>query len=304
LFMDYKRILPNQKLRLKILEMTNFIPDERMIKLQYKIKTGRKLDLKNPKRYTEKLQWYKLNYRDPLMTKCSDKYLVREYVEKKGLKGILNPLYGVYKSVDEINFEMLPESFAIKHTNGSGSNIFVKEKTKVNSNDIIMTISSWMNKKIINYGREWCYYHVEPRIVIEKLIERDENNDIPDYKFFCFNGKVKYLYTMVDYVDDHKKGRCSFFTPDFQKLPYRRSEYMEINRDIPKPKNFEKMIEIAEILSEEFPHVRVDLYNIKGEIIFGELTFYNASGYTVFSPDEFDFILGKEFRLPINLSEA
>lgn len=89
-----------------------------------------------------------------------------------------------------------------------------------------------------------------------------------------------------------------FFTPDFEKLPYRRSEYMEINRDIPKPLNFERMIKIAEILSEDFPHVRVDLYNIKGRIIFGELTFYNASGYTVFSPDEFDFILGKEFNLP------
>src|SRR5699024_2999656 len=135
-------------------------------------------------------------------------------------------------------------------------------------------------------------------LVIEKLIERDKNNDIPDYKFFCFNGKVKYLYTMIDYTDNHENGKCSFFTPDFEKLPYRRSEFAAIEKDIKKPMNFDKMIEIAEILSKDFPHVRVDLYNIKGNIIFGELTFYNASGYTVFEPDEFDFILGTEFILP------
>jgi TupA-like ATPgrasp len=299
--MDYKKIIADQELRFKILELTNFIPDKFMIKLQYRIKTGRKLNLKNPKRYTEKLQWYKLNYRNPLMTKCSDKYLVREYVKNKELGEILNPLYGVYKSSDEINYDELPKSFAIKHTNGSGANIFIQDKSKVEFEDIRNKVDSWMDRKIINYGREWCYYNVEPRIVIEKLLERDENNDIPDYKFFCFNGKVKYLYTMVDYVDDHKKGRCSFFTPNFEKLPYRRSEYMEINRDIPKPPNFEKMIKVAEILSEDFPHVRVDLYNIKGKIIFGELTFYNASGYTIFTPDEFDFILGEEFDLPNRL---
>jgi hypothetical protein len=300
--MDYKKLIKNQELRLKILEMTNFIPDKFMIKLQYRIKTGRNLNLKNPTRYTEKLQWYKLNYRDPLMTKCSDKYLVREYVEDKGLGGILNPLLGVYTSSAEISYDKLPESFAIKHTNGSGANIFVKDKSEIDLNNIKNIIDSWMNRKIVNYGREWCYYNVEPKIVVEKLLERDKNNDIPDYKFFCFNGKVKYLYTMVDYVDNHKKGRCSFYTPDFEKLPYRRSEYMEIDRDIPKPKNFDKMIDIAEVLSKDFPHVRVDLYNIKGEIIFGELTFYNASGYTVFSPDEFDYILGKEFILPHNSS--
>lgn len=295
--MDYKKIIADQELRLKILEFTNFIPDKFMIKLQYRIKTGRKLNLKNPKRYTEKLQLYKLNYRNPLMTKCSDKYLVREYIKNKELGEILNPLYGVYNSSDEINYDELPKSFAIKHTNGSGANIFIQDKSKVEFEDIRDKVDSWMDRKNINYGREWCYYNVEPRIVIERLLERDENNDIPDYKFFCFNGKVKYLYTMVDYVDDHKNGRCSFFTPNFEKLPYRRSEYMEINRDIPKPPNFEKMIKVAEILSEDFPHVRVDLYNIKGKIIFGELTFYNASGYTIFTPDEFDFILGEEFDL-------
>lgn len=296
--MDYKKIIRNQEVRFRILNLLRFVPDKTMIRLQYRIKTGRKLNLKDPKRYTEKLQWYKLFYRDPLMTRCSDKYEVRSYVEEKGFGKYLTKLYGVYEDLKEINFNTLPNSFAIKHTNGSGANYFVKDKRSENIDDIKAIIEGWMTARKADYGREWCYYNVRPRIVIEELIERDENNDIPDYKFFCFNGKVKYLYTMVDYVDNHKNGRCSFFTPEFEQLPYRRSEYMEINRAIPKPENFNQMIKIAEILSKDFPHVRVDLYNIKGRIIFGELTFYNASGYTVFSPDEFDFILGKEFDLP------
>lgn len=296
--MDYKKILPNKKMRLKILEATNFIPDESMLKFQYKVKTGRSLNLKNPKRYTEKLQWYKLYYRDPLMTLCSDKYSVREYVNEKGLGNILNPLYGVYEDVNDIDFDYLPDSFALKSTSGAGGNIFIEDKKSADVEKIKREADKWLKTKSIKYGREWSYYNIQPRLVAERLLERDENNDIPDYKFFCFNGEVKYLYTMIDYTDNHDNGKCSFFTPDFEKLPYRRSEFPPIEEDINKPRNFDKMIEIAEILSEDFPHVRVDLYNIKGEIVFGELTFYNASGYTVFEPDEFDFILGKEFILP------
>lgn len=297
--MDYKKLIPNKNLRLKILNLLDFIPDKLMLKIQYKIKTGRALNLDNPIRYTEKLQWYKLYYRKPIMKVCADKYSVRDYVKSKGLEDSLNPLYGVYTRVEDIDFEKMPAAFAIKFTNGSGKNIFVKDKNTINENELKYTINQWFKETSVKYGREWCYYDIQPRVIIEKLLERDECNDLPDYKFFCFNGKVKYLYTMVDYVDNHDEGRCSFFTPKFEKLPYRRSEYKEINREIPKPTNFEKMIEIAEKLSEDFPHVRVDLYNIKGNIIFGEMTFYNASGYTVFEPDEFDFIMGKEFNLPI-----
>jgi hypothetical protein len=296
--LNYKKIIKNQHIRLKVLSLFDFIPDKQMIYLQYFIKTGRKLKLKNPKRYTEKLQWYKLYYRDPLMIQCADKYSVREYVERKGLARILNPLYGVYDQVDQIDFDALPNSFAIKYNNGSGANIFIKDKKKMDKKNTKEIISKWMGKSKITYGREWCYSNIPSKITVEKLIKRNSENDLPDYKFFCFNGRVEYLYTMIDYVDDHENGKCSFFTPEFQKLPYRRSEYKAIDRDIVKPENFEEMIKIAECLSEDFPHARVDLYNVEGQITFGEITFYNASGYTVFSPDEFDFILGNKFILP------
>lgn len=297
--MDYKKILPSKSVRLKILSLLNLIPDSLMIRLQYFIKTGRRLNLKHPKRYTEKLQWYKLNYRDEKMRNASDKYRVREYVQSKGLEDILNPLYGVYENVDDIDFNELPISFAIKFTNGSGKNLFIKDKNQIDENEINKTLKSWLNTKYVNYGREWAYDNIKPRIIIEKLLPRDKNNDLPDYKFFCFNGKVEYLYVMIEYTDNHKNGKCSFFTKDFKQLPYRRSEYAPIDKSISKPENFKKMIEIAEILSKDFPHVRVDLYNIDGEIVFGELTFYNAAGYTVFSPDEFDYILGDKFTMPL-----
>lgn len=296
--MDYKNIIKSQKVRFKILDLFNFLPDEKMIKIQYFIKTGRKLNLKNPRRYTEKLQWYKLYYRNELLTKCADKYDVREYVESKGYKSILNELYGLYNHPDEIDFSILPDSFAIKVTNGSGTNIFIEDKSKINISSIKKQINDWISLKNCSYGREWCYYNIKPRIIIEKLIEKDENNDLPDYKFFCFNGEVYCLYTMIDYVENHDNGKLAFYDKNFNKLPFKRLDFGEITKEIKKPKNLDKMVKIAEDLSKDFPHVRVDLYNVNGNIIFGELTFYNASGYTKFYPDEYDFILGNQFKLP------
>lgn len=296
--MDYKKILKSQSLRFKILDLFNFISDEMMIKIQYKIKTGRKLNLVNPTRFTEKIQWYKLYYRDPLLTQCSDKYEVRDYVKNKGLGYILNDLYGVHNHPEEIDFDKLPNAFAIKVTNGSGTNLFIQNKSLINIEKVREQLNDWINLKNCSYGREWAYYNIKPKIIVEKLLKRDKNNDIPDYKFFCFNGSVYCLYTMIDYVDNHDKGQCSFYTTDFDQMPYRRSEFEPINKRIDAPKNFNKMIQIAEKLSEDFPHVRVDLYNVDGEIIFGELTFYNGSGYSVFTPDEFDYILGNQFILP------
>ncbi|NIK78179.1 hypothetical protein FHS15_003317 [Paenibacillus castaneae] len=295
---DYKKVIKNKDLRLKLIGLFNLIPDKPILKLQYRIKNGRKLNLSEPKRYTEKLQWYKLNYRDKLMTKCSDKYEVRSYIEEKGYGDILNELYGVYENVNEINFELLPNSFAIKVNNASGTNIFITDKTLMDINAVKKQLQVWLNPKRYSPGREWCYYDIHPKIIIEKLIERDINNDLPDYKFFCFDGKVFCLYTMIDYADNHENGKLGFYNRNFNKMPYRRTDFGEITVELDKPKNFEKMIEIATKLSEDFPHVRVDFYNVDGKIIFGELTFYNASGYTSFEPDEFDFILGEQFVLP------
>ncbi|MEZ8109569.1 ATP-grasp fold amidoligase family protein [Vibrio splendidus] len=302
--LDYKKIIASKSLRLSLLRLLNFIPDQIMIHLQYMVKTGRILNLSNPVRYTEKIQWYKLKYKNPLMTVCSDKYSVRDYIEEKGFGYLLNDIYAVYETVEDIDFDALPNAFIIKHTTGSGRNIIVFDKASEDLLEIKSTIESWLVNKPTNYGREWGYENIKSRVIVEALLPRNKDNDLPDYKFFCFNGKAEYLYTMVDYVDDHDAGRCSFFDTDFVKLPYSRSEYKPIDRDIEKPQCFNEMVELANVLSKDFPHVRVDFYDINGRVVFGELTFYNASGYTRFNPDEFDFIMGSKFLLPTNKTDS
>ena len=294
----YKRIIKNQKVRLKILEFLSFLPDGLTVRLQYPIKTGHHLNLKNPKRYTEKIQWYKLNYRTNLITQCADKYAVREYVESKDLGFLLNELYAVYDKAEDIDFSVLPNSYAMKANNSSGTNRFVFDNSKADHNALREDAKGWLAHKAKSISGEWCYENIEPRIIFEKLLPRDENNDLPDYKFFCFNGEPYCLYTMIDYTDNHANGKLGFYDMEFNQLPYRRMDFAPITKKLEKPKNFDKMVEYARILSHDFPHVRVDFYNIDGQIVFGELTFHNASGYTVFEPDEFDFILGEKFILP------
>ncbi len=294
----YKKIIRNKNLRLKILETISVLPDDLIIKVQYRMKTGRKVNLENPERYTDKIQWYKLNYRTPLVTQCADKYAVREYVKSKGLDFLLNDLYAVYDNADDIDFSALPKQYAMKSNNSSGTNYFVTDNDSENHEELRKLAKGWIAHKAKSIAGEWCYENIEPRVIFEKLLPRDSNNDLPDYKFFCFNGEPYCLYTMIDYVDNHDNGKLSFYDLDFKRMPYRRSDYVGIDREIKKPENFDKMVEYARILSSDFPHVRVDFYNIDGKIVFGELTFHNSSGYTNFVPDEFDFIMGEKFKLP------
>lgn len=296
--MDYKRLIPSQKLRLKILKLTDFIPDKMMIKLQYRIATGRKLNLKQPMRFTEKLQLYKLYHRDPLMTQCSDKYGVRDYILTKGYGDILVPLFGVYECAEDIDFNKLPGKFVLKTTNGSHTNILCEDKSKLNIESTRKTLNQWLGEWSGKMGREWSYQNIKPRIICEKYLDRDENNDLIDYKFLCFNGEPYCLYVIVDrFLQDGIK--LGIYNTKFEKMHYRRSDIKGLKSDAVKPKNFERMIEIAKDLSGDFPHVRVDLYNIDGKVFFGELTFYDGSGYKGFVPDEFDFILGEKFKLTL-----
>lgn len=294
---EYKKFIKSKNKRIKILQALEFVPDKTMVKMLYKIKTGRKLDLNNPQRYTEKIQYYKLYYKNPIITQCSDKYAVREYVQRKGLGKILNTLYEVYDSSEKIEFEGLPNQVVFKTTNSSGTNIILQDLKNQDKNEIRKQLDRWLNDKHKSVGREWGYYNIKPKIIAEKLLKRDQNNDLPDYKFFCFDGKVFCSYVMIDYIDDHSKGKLGFFDRSFNQMKYRRLDYGIIDRKIDKPRNYDRMVEYAEILSKGFPHVRVDFYNIDGEIVFGEMTFYNASGFTVFEPDEFDYILGRKFKL-------
>ncbi len=295
---NYKRVIKNRTLKLKVLTFFNWIPDRIMIKFQYRLKTGRKLNLKNPKRYTEKLQWYKLYYHNPLMNQCVDKFLVRSFVNSKGLGEILNELYGIYENVEKIPFEKFPNKFVLKTTNGGGgiNVILCKNKAELDINETKNLLNVWLNSNQSLAGREWPYYNLKPKIICEKYLDIDFSDNLIDYKFICFAGKVEYVFIIL--ARDSEKGKIfAIYDKDFSLLPYKRLGLRNDVKSIKKPKNWEKMILIAEKLSEDFPHARIDLYNINGDIKFGEITFFHGSGYIKFSPDVFDYILGSKFNL-------
>lgn len=294
--MNYKKIIPSQDLRLRILKILDFLPDKLMIKIQYKIATGRSVNLKNPQRLTDKIQWYKLYYRDKLMQKCVDKYTVREYVASKGYSHLLTNLYGVYNNANEIDFNELPDKFVLKVTNGSHTNIICKNKNKLDINKVRNDLNNWLNKRSVKLGREWAYYNAKPLIICEEYLEDAENqpNGINDFKFICMNGEVKYVWNDIDRYTNHKR---NFYDRNWNFIDV-KSDVENCGDIIEKPKGYEKMLEVAQALSKDFPQVRVDLYWVNNKVYFGELTFYLLSGYVNFHPDKYDFIFGEEFKLP------
>ncbi len=296
--MDYRKIIKSRDLRIKILSFLGWIPDSIMLRIQYWIQTKRKLNLKDPKRYTEKLQLYKIKYRNSNMLRCTDKYEVRKYIEEKGFGKYLIPLIGVYNNIEDIDFIKLPNRFVAKSTDGSGGNqiLICKDKNLISEELFKEKLQGWISaRKVIKHvGREWAYENKYPRrIIIEELLE---SSDLCDYKFFCFSGKISYIYG----ISNRKVGQSAQFgvyDSEFNKLDVSRNDERPQEIPLEKPLNFDVMKSIAEGLSKEFPHVRVDLYNIDGKIYFGELTFYDGSGYMTFTPDSFDEELGKDFDI-------
>lgn len=286
----YKKVIKSRKVRFLILKILSFVPTSVMLRIQYRIKLKRKLNLKNPRRFTEQIQIYKMKYRNPIMKKCVDKYEVRSYIESLGIKDILVKNYGVFESYEDIDFSILPEKFVVKSTSGGGGNnvVIVKDKNNIDLMDIKSKIGQLGGRIPKNFGgREWAYYGLKNKLIVEEYLENHSNPEggIDDYKFFCFNGKPIY------YVVDHNR-----FVNHQRNFYDISGKFLDVNTDhqnlgdvLLKPKNFDRMVEISKVLSKEFPFVRVDLYNVEGEIRFGELTFYPWSGYVPFSPDSFDF---------------
>lgn len=297
---NYKKIIPSRTIRLKLLKLTSFIPDKLMLKIQYRIKTGRKLNLKNPMRYSEKIQLYKLYYKNKLMIQCVDKYDVRDYVKNKGLGHILTENYGLYNNIEDIDFSILPTKFVIKDTlGGGGTSVYFCNNKQINISDIKKTFSNFNSNCKKGGGREWPYYSGKKnRLIVEELLEPD-NGQLIEYKFFCFQGKVEYLYVISDRIIGHS-ATFGIFDKNFKNLHIERAGKKVMDHSVAKPDNYNLMKQYAEILSEDFPHARIDLYSFDNKIYFGEITFFNASGYVSFNPDSFDFELGKCFIIERN----
>ena len=288
----------NENQKRKLYKILDLLPNKLVLNLQYYATVGRILNLRNPKRFTEKIHWYKLNYQTPLMTKCADKYLMRDYVEEKGYESFLPKLYAVHDSFEQIEFDNLPNSFAIKCNNGSGTNIFVPNKIASDYKSIKRTVESWEKVNTLSIGREWAYKNIIQKIVIEELLDPEDDfqrkNGLNDYKILCFNGNPQYAWVDVSRHTDHRR---NFYDLDWNKLDV-VTDKPNTEVSIMKPYGFDKMIQIAAEFAQDFPFVRVDFYSLNKKVYIGEITFYPWSGCVQFIPDEFDFEMGELFKLP------
>ncbi len=274
--------------------MPKLVSDKRAVNFYYRKKAGRFPDLKSPKLFSEKLQWYKINCRFPLMQQCADKYAVRQYISECGYASLLNDVIGIYNHVNEIDFDALPEKFVLKATHGSGQNIIVKDKTQLNTRRAKLMLGAWLHQSIYWSGREWVYQKMPRRIIAEKYLE-DETGELRDYKFYCFNGKPVFMQLEVGRGTNHNTR--NFYDMDWKLLPFGKELPHNPNLHVEKPLLFEQMKTIATKLCVPFQYVRVDLYQIGGKIYFGELTFFPAGGAPDFVPQEYDRIVGDMWNI-------
>ncbi len=275
------------------------IPDKMFLKMKYRHRVKRKLDLKSPQTFNAKIQWLKLYDRNPKYTMMVDKYEVKKYIEETIGKQYLIPTIGVYDNFDDIDLEKLPNQFVMKCTHDSGSVVICKNKKEFDFEKAHKKLSKALKRNWFWEGREWAYKNVKPRIIIEKYLEDKNVKELPDYKIMCFNGEPRMSFTCTERFNDGLK--VTFFDIDWNKLPFERSHPMS-TKEIKKPKNYEKMLELSRILAKNIIFVRVDWYEINGKLYFGELTFYPGNGYEKFQPEEWDYKVGSMLDIP-NISK-
>ena len=287
--MDYKKIFKNREFRLKLINCLRFIPTKPYLKMVYRIKTGRKLNLKNPVGFNEKLNWLKVNDIHPEYTDLVDKIKVREHVQRAVGEDICFPLLGQWERYEDINFEELPEQFVLKCNHDSGSVKIVKDKAAIDHEEYASFFKSRLKMNPYTIGREYPYKNVKPMIMAEKYMVPDGAKDIEDYKFFCFDGKPEIMFIATDRSSDVK---FDFFDMEFNHLDI-ENIHPQSGKQIEKPASFDKMKDLAAKLSAGMKFVRIDLYEIEGKIYFGEFTFFHGGGFWLFTPDEWEKKLGK-----------
>ena len=269
----------------------------------YHLYTGKKLNLREPRYFDEKIWWLKLNNRDPMLTKCSDKYAVREYVKSCGYENILVPQVDVFDDIKKLDFNRYSEEVVVKCNHNSGEHIFYDPANPMSKKELrirMRKLNYIFRHNAYVLSHEWNYKNIPRKIIVEKVL-RDKGGQLPvDYKFMCFDGSPRLLFLDIGLINNDKSYNHQYprniYDMNFQLLPVKETRPNTIY-PIEKPQNFDTMVEIAKVLSKPFPFCRVDLYNIDGEIFFGEITFYHGGGCNNITPEEWDLKMGSWINL-------
>lgn len=278
-----------------------FHDDATYLKICYRLRVRKRLNLENPQTFSEKIQWLKLYNRRPEYTRMVDKYEVKAYISDIIGEKYVIPTIGIWNVPEEIKWDELPEKFVLKTTHGGGSVgvVICRDKDTFDKNKAIKNLEKSLKQDIYSDLREWPYKNVKKRIIAEPLLEDYgvEATDLADFKFYCFDGEPRYCQVIQD--------RNTNETIDFFDMEWNHQEFVGLNPAAgpavlcpQKPKRFEEMKSIAKKLSKNEPFVRVDLYEVRGRVYYGETTFYPASGLGVFTPEKYNEILGKMIVLP------
>lgn len=289
-----------QRLKLKILiKYARFFSDKFFLQALFPIKTGYPLNLKNPKTYNEKLQWLKLYDRNTNYVRMVDKAEAKKYVSDIIGEEYIIPTLGLWDRVEDIEWDKLPNQFVLKCTHDSGGIVICKDKKTLDRDAAIKKLSHGLNVNYFYQNREWPYKKVKPRIIAEVYMEDAKQQELRDYKWFCFNGEPKAMFIASDRFTPGEETKFDFYDTEFNHLPFING-HPNSTQIIEKPEGFDKMKELAAKLSKDIPHVRADFYVVNGRIYFGELTFYHWSGMVPFQPQEWDYIFGDYIKLDLS----
>ncbi|MDB6136864.1 MAG: uncharacterized protein JWM59_5107 [Verrucomicrobiales bacterium] len=257
-------------------------------KAVYRLRNGRKLNLKDPKLFSEKLQYLKLREKNSEYGQYVDKHEGREIVKRLIGGQVLNEQYFSTESPDEIDFNSLPDSFVLKLTHGSGFNVICQNKDELDWESTRKLLWRWLRTNYAKEKREWQYLNVKPRIVCERFLA-DESGSLRDFKFLCFHGVPRLIWVDIDRAGNHSR---AFFDAGWNRVAVEFGRYSQYGGEVPRPDNLEEMLDYAAAMAVGFPFVRVDFYSISGRTIFGEVTLHPASGFGEFRPLEYGLEVG------------
>lgn len=296
-FFNYLFHSPSKLFLAILVRIAPIVPDKLYLRWRFRLEMGSKLNLNNPKTFSEKLQWLKLYNRKPEYTQMVDKYVAKKYAASIIGEEYIIPTLGVWDSFDEIDFDVLPDQFVLKTTHGGGNTgvVICKDKATFNRNEANTKLQRSLKQNIYRTLREWPYKNVKPRIIAEKYIV-DSQGELNDFKFSCYDGNVTDVMICMERSSGDTK--FYFFDKNWQLLRYnKRGLAAPEGFTVPKPENMDLMFRLASELSKGIPYLRVDLYNVDGKIYFGETTFFPQSGMDANLLPETDLLFGSRIKL-------